>query len=163
MSKVFLAMSDVFLAMFGVFLVFLARCCLIYAVNRSIKIVKTFGRWQKIHNSNKISPRDPYKSIEHKKSTFWAKSELPNPSGHPKKAPNTFPTLTHHTRTSPEPLPNHAQSYKIIQIEGFEPWDPSHEKERTKICRKLKSRASETVWASSYGRITVLKPKHVRF
>ena len=34
MSKVFLAMSDVFLAMFGVFLVFLARCCLIYAVNR---------------------------------------------------------------------------------------------------------------------------------
>ena len=54
---------------------------------------------------------------------------------------------------------NHPQIHKINQIEGFEPWDPSHEKERAKICRKLKSRASETVWASSYGQITVLKPR----
>ena len=28
----------------------------------------------------------------------------------------------------------------------------------TKICRKLKSRASETFLASSYGQITILKP-----
>ena len=48
---------------------------------------------------------------------------------------------------------------KINQIEGFEPWDLSHVKERAKICRKLQSRASGTVWASSYGQITVLKPR----
>ena len=52
-----------------------------------------------------------------------------------------------------------ARIHKINQIKGFEPWDLSHVKERAKICRKLKSRASETVWASSYGRITVLKPR----
>ena len=33
---------------------------------------------------------------------------------------------------TPEPPPNHPQIHKINQIEGFEPWDPSHEKERTK-------------------------------
>ena len=48
---------------------------------------------------------------------------------------------------------------KINQIGGFEPWDLSHEKERAKICRKLKSRASGNVWASSYGQITVMKPR----
>ena len=58
-----------------------------------------------------------------------------------------------------DPPRNRPQSDKIIQIEGFEAWDPSHEKEREKICRKLKSRASETVWASSYGQITVLRPR----
>ena len=42
---------------------------------------------------------------------------------------------------------------------GFEPCDPSHEKERAKICRKLKSRASETFLASNYGQITILKPE----
>ena len=62
-------------------------------------------------------------------------------------------------RTSPEPPPNQAQIHKISQIEGFEPWDPSHVKERAKICRKLKSRASGTEMASSYGQITVLRPQ----
>ena len=49
--------------------------------------------------------------------------------------------------------------HQVNQIEGFEPWDPSHEKERAKVYRKLKSRASETVWASSYGQITILEPE----
>ena len=62
-------------------------------------------------------------------------------------------------RTHLEPTPNHAQIHKINQIAGFEPWDPSHQKERAKICRKLKSRASETFWASSYGQITCLEPE----
>ena len=56
-------------------------------------------------------------------------------------------------RMDPEPHPNNAQIHKIYQIEGFEHWDPSHEKERAKICRNLKSRASETVLASSYDQI----------
>ena len=66
-------------------------------------------------------------------------------------------------RMDPEPNPNHAQIHKINQIEGFEPWDPSHKKERAKICRTLKSRASETVWASSYGQITDLESKFLIF
>ena len=51
------------------------------------------------------------------------------------------------------------RDHQVNQIEAFEPWDPSHENERAKICRKLKSRASETVWASSYGQITFLEPE----
>ena len=56
-----------------------------------------------------------------------------------------------------DPPRKRPQIDKIIQIGGFEAWDPSHEKERAKICRKLESRASETVWASSYGQITDLE------
>ena len=70
--------------------------------------------------------------------------------------PDTSPTPPRHLPEAPQ---NQPQKYKIDQIEGFEPWDPSHEKERAKKCRKLKSRASGTVWASSYGQITVSKPR----
>ena len=31
-----------------------------------------------------------------------------------------------------DPPPNRPQIDKTYQIEGFEPWDPSHEKERAK-------------------------------
>ena len=67
------------------------------------------------------------------------------PRNHPKNQHKTTPKLQ--------------VSLKINQLEGFEPWDPSHEKERAKICRKLKSRASGTVWASSYSQIIVLKSR----
>ena len=60
-------------------------------------------------------------------------------------------------RMDPGWTPDHAQIHKINQIEGFEAWDPSHEKERAKIRRKLKSIASGTVWASSYGQIIDLE------
>ena len=63
----------------------------------------------------------------------------------------------------PRPPRKQPQMYKINQIEGFEPWDPSHEKERANIYRKLKSRASETVWASSYGQITDLESNFLIF
>ena len=52
---------------------------------------------------------------------------------------------------------------KNNQIEGFETWDPSHEKERAKICRMSKSRASGTACASSYSQIIVLKPRNSIF
>ena len=101
------------------------------------------------HDPNMTYPRAPETHIDRwsmKRSTFWAKSELPNPSGRQKKP-----------KYSRDLGRNQPQKYKINQIEGFEQWDPSHEKERAKICRKLTSRASETVWASSYGQITVLR------
>ena len=58
------------------------------------------------------------------------------------------------------PLAYQPQKYKINPFERFEHCDASHKKERAKVCRKLKSRASETVWASSYGQTTVLKPRN---
>ena len=92
----------------------------------------------------------------------------------PNHAGTTPEPLQNHSGTTPEPLRNHSgttleptqkrlQIYKINKIEGFEPWDPSREKERAKICRKLKSRASETVWASSYGQITDLESNFLIF
>ena len=45
---------------------------------------------QQIHNFNKFGSRNPYRSMGHKKMSILAKSELPNPSGRPKNAPNTF-------------------------------------------------------------------------
>ena len=44
----------------------------------------------KIYNFYKTGSRNQYRSIEHKKTSILTKSELPNPSGRPKNAPNTF-------------------------------------------------------------------------
>ena len=49
--------------------------------------------------------------------------------------PQTPPDTSRHLPETPETPRNQPQKYKINQIEGFEPWDPSHEKERAKICR----------------------------
>ena len=45
--------------------------------------------------------------------------------------------------------------HENYQIEGFRPWDLSHEKERKKLCGLVQFRASGTVWASSYAQIIV--------
>ena len=68
-------------------------------------------------------------------------------------------SLPEQPRNRPKTPPDKKTKRKINLIEGFGPRDPSHEKERAKICRKLKSRASETLWASSYGQIIVLRPR----
>ena len=44
----------------------------------------------KINFFYKIGSRNEYRSIEHKNISVLTTSELPNPSGRPKKAPNTF-------------------------------------------------------------------------
>ena len=107
---------------------------------------------QTIHNFNKINSRNPYRSIEQEKSTIWAKSELPNPSGRPKNAQNTFATPVDLPRSSPKFI-------KSIKLKDLSPGTHLTRKSVQRIYRKLKSRASETVWASSYGQITVLEPE----
>ena len=77
----------------------------------------------------------------------------PGPWNHPEPLPEA--SWSHPGKT-PRTSQKHLEIHKIYQIEGFGLWDPSHEKERANIGRKLKSRASGTVRASSYGQITVL-------
>ena len=105
---------------------------------------------QQIHNCHGISPRDPYRSIVHKQIYILGKVRASKSIRTTKKAPDP---LAISVRLA------YPRINKISQIEGFEPWDTSHEKERANVCQKLKSRASETVSASSYGQINVLEPE----
>ena len=62
-----------------------------------------------MHNFNKISSRDLYGQMQHWKISILAKSQPPNPSGHPRNAPKTPLTSVDLTRPHPKPFINHSK------------------------------------------------------